>query len=81
LATLHQYYKEIKTKRQLNLVLPAGFHQENDIQRTLRDAKLYHLSSPTLPDSSNLDTLPYISSSTSISSSDTTVLTDNTPIK
>jgi len=90
LATLRQYYKEIKMKHQLNLELPTGFCQENDLQRTLRDAKLYHLSSPTLddlshldtsPDLSNLDILPYNSSSTSISSSDTTVITDNTSIK
>ncbi len=30
LATLRQYYKEIKTKRQLNLEVPAGFRQDSN---------------------------------------------------
>jgi hypothetical protein len=50
LASLHQYYKDIKTKRQLNLEMPAGFHQENDLQHTFRDAKLYHLDNQSLDD-------------------------------
>jgi len=50
LASLHQYYKDIKTKRQMNLEMPAGFHQENDLQHTFRDAKLYHLDNQSLDD-------------------------------
>jgi len=44
LANLRRYYKDIKTKRQLNLEMPAGFCQDNNFQRLLRDARLYHLS-------------------------------------
>jgi hypothetical protein len=44
LASLCRYYKDIKTKRQLNLEVPAGFRQNNNFQRLLRDAQLYHLS-------------------------------------
>jgi hypothetical protein len=44
LASLRRYYKDIKTKRQLNLEVPAGFRQNNNFQRLLRDAQLYHLS-------------------------------------
>ncbi len=50
LASLRQYYKDIKTKHQLNLEMPAGFCQENDLQRTFRDAKLYHLDNQSLDD-------------------------------
>jgi hypothetical protein len=36
-SNLCRYYKEFKTRRQLNLDVPAGFHQENDLRRQFRD--------------------------------------------
>jgi hypothetical protein len=36
-SNLCHYYKEFKTRRQLNLDVPAGFHQENDLRRQFRD--------------------------------------------
>ena len=87
LANLRRYYKEIKTKRQLNLEMPAGFRQENDLQRTLRDAKLYHLANESKDDTSqghdnpccpNVEHLSNILSSTSVTNTDDTVFTDNT---
>jgi len=37
LKTLRQYYSEVKTKRQLNLNLPAGFCQDNTTQRNFKE--------------------------------------------
>jgi hypothetical protein len=36
LSSLRQYYKDVKTKRQLNLDVPAGFRQSSDLQRQFR---------------------------------------------
>jgi hypothetical protein len=47
LAILRRYYPDIKTKRQLNMEIPAGFRQDNDYQHLVRDAHLYHLSQAT----------------------------------
>jgi len=47
LASLRCYYQDIKTKRQLNMEIPAGFRQDNDYQLLVRDAHLYHLSQAT----------------------------------
>jgi hypothetical protein len=44
LANLHRYYNDVKTKRQLNLEVPAGFQKTNTFQRLIRDSHLYHLS-------------------------------------
>jgi hypothetical protein len=33
LQSLCQYYSEVKTKRQLNLNLPAGFHSSSSLQK------------------------------------------------
>jgi hypothetical protein len=47
LDNLHHYYQEIKTKRLLNLEIPARFRQDNNYQRLVWDAKLYLLSQDT----------------------------------
>jgi hypothetical protein len=36
LSSLRCYYKGVKTKRQLNLDVPAGFRQSSDLQRQFR---------------------------------------------
>jgi hypothetical protein len=36
LSSLRQYYKDVKTKRQLNLDVPVGFQQSSDLQRQFR---------------------------------------------
>jgi len=36
--SLRTYYKDVKTKRQLNLEVPAGFRQDNMIQRQLKSS-------------------------------------------
>jgi len=41
LAQLHQYYNEVKTRRQLNLEVPAGFRLNTAFQRMCHDAQLY----------------------------------------
>jgi hypothetical protein len=38
LAQLRQYYKEVKTKRQLNFDVPAGFRKDTVLQRNLKEA-------------------------------------------
>jgi hypothetical protein len=40
LVSLRNYYKEVKTKCQLNLNLPAGFRHDNTLCRQIRE---YHL--------------------------------------
>jgi hypothetical protein len=40
LINLRQYYDEVKTKRQLNLEIPAGFRHQNTLQRQIRDLQL-----------------------------------------
>jgi hypothetical protein len=37
LCSLRRYYSEIKTKRQLSLDLPAGFCQDNTLQRNYKE--------------------------------------------
>jgi hypothetical protein len=37
LNQLRQYYKDIKTKRQLNFEVPAGFRQDNQLQRNVKE--------------------------------------------
>jgi hypothetical protein len=37
LTTLREYYKDVKSKRQLNLEVPAGFRRECTLQRQNRD--------------------------------------------
>lgn len=37
LTSLHQYYSTVKTKRQLNLDVPAGFRQPSTLQRDFHD--------------------------------------------
>jgi hypothetical protein len=39
LTSLRQYYDDIKTKRQLNFEVPAGFRREGYFQRMVRDVK------------------------------------------
>jgi hypothetical protein len=41
LDALQQYYSDIKTRRQLNFEVPAGFCQNNNYQKMCRDAHLY----------------------------------------
>lgn len=38
LAQLRQYYQEVKTKRQLNFDVPAGFRKDTVLQRNLKEA-------------------------------------------
>jgi hypothetical protein len=52
LFNLRQYYGEVKTKRQLNLDVPAGFRHGNNFQHQVRD---YHLGNKALPDLSKLN--------------------------
>ncbi len=40
LMNLRQYYDKVKTKRQLNLEIPAGFRHQNTLQRQIRDLQL-----------------------------------------
>jgi ribosomal protein S15P/S13E len=85
---LRQHNKDIKTRRQLNLEVPAGFRQENRLQRTIKDAMLYHLSQedsdivPIPEQSMDLPTMTgeptHDESSVSTSSTTTTVITNNT---
>jgi len=42
--------KEFQTRRQLNLDVPAGFHQENDLRRQFRDVVATTKFVPTLSD-------------------------------
>ena len=37
LRSLRKYYNEVKTRRQLNLNVPAGFRQRNDLQKTFHE--------------------------------------------
>lgn len=48
LTTLRKYYQDIKTRWQLNLEVLAGFRQDNNIQRMLKDATLLNTTSPPL---------------------------------
>ncbi|MFN9980444.1 MAG: hypothetical protein ACK53Y_11040, partial [bacterium] len=57
LHTLCQYYDEVKTKRQLNLNVPAGFRNNSSLQRQVLDFRLQNTSPPDL-------SLPDITSST-----------------
>jgi len=41
LAQLHRYYNEVKTRRQLNLEVPAGFRLNTAFQRMCHDTQLY----------------------------------------
>jgi len=87
LTNLRQYYKEVKTKRQLNLEVPAGFRRDNNLLRTVKDAQLYE-SAQYSDINDQEDTLPFVLQSTdescpnsdtiSVSSTDTTVHMDNT---
>jgi hypothetical protein len=47
---LRKYNKEFQTRRQLNLDVPAGFHQENDLRRQFRDVVATTKFVPTLSD-------------------------------
>jgi len=47
IEVLRQYYGDVKTKRQLNFEVPAGFRWEGNFQRTVRDIK--NASSLPLP--------------------------------
>jgi hypothetical protein len=87
LANLCQYYKDIKTRRQLNLEVPAGFWRDNDVQCTMKDATLCKLSQSDsevdcFSDSSlnlpNMDITPNDSDFVSIPSSNATIVTNNT---
>ena len=49
LNALQQYYSEIKTCRQLNFEVPAGFRQKNQYQKMCHDAHIYHLSQSDPP--------------------------------
>ena len=49
-SNLQHYYKEFTTRRQLNLDVPAGFHQENDLRRQFRDVVTTTKFVPTLPE-------------------------------
>jgi len=48
LNQLCQYYKDIKTKRQLNLEVPVGFCQNNQLQRNVKE---FMVSLPSKVDS------------------------------
>jgi hypothetical protein len=57
LCNLQHYYGEVKTKRQLNLEVPAGFRQKNTFQHQVQDFQLSTRESSVLPDSSDLESL------------------------
>ncbi len=89
LATLRNYFKEARTKRQLNLEVPAGFRRDNELQRRFRDVSMASSSIPSLGDpteDSSMDsfTLSKLSDTTSkdmISNSDTSASpTSSVPI-
>ncbi len=63
LTNLRQYYKEVKTKRQLNLEVPAGFRRDNNLLRTVKDAQLYE-SAQYSDVNDQEDTLPFVRQST-----------------
>jgi hypothetical protein len=66
LSSLRKYYKEIKTKRQLNLDVPAGFRQSNKLQQNYRIFTPPSKSSDTC-EASSLDTsIEHCSSNSSI---------------
>ncbi len=50
LINLCQYSKNVTTKRQLDLDVPAGLHQENDLRRQFRDVVTITKFVPTLSD-------------------------------
>jgi hypothetical protein len=50
LRQLRQYYGEIKTKRQLNMEVPAGFREISTYQRQVRDHHLLHGTSSIIPE-------------------------------
>jgi len=54
LRNLRTYYGDIKTKRQLNLEVPAGFRTSTNYQRQVRD---YQLSNDVSADSSDKSTM------------------------
>jgi hypothetical protein len=68
LKTLRRYYKEVKTKRQLSLEVPAGFHQSSTLQQNYRpflpverstsiqDDGIFYLPDDTLLDQSHATT-------------------------
>jgi hypothetical protein len=63
LKTLRQYYSEVKTKRQLNLNLLAGFRQDNTTQQNFKEFLRPTTSSTgDSPTSNNPDSLPILNS-------------------
>ena len=90
LASLRWYYKEVKTKRQLNLEVPAGFRRDNNLLRTVKDAKIYESAQTSDVDEQEVDLSSVPSPNdescpspniTSVSSTDAMVLTDNTSVR
>jgi hypothetical protein len=60
LCDLRQYYNEVKTKRQLNMNVPAGFRHNTSFQRRVHDFRLENTSPPELStsDINNTSSLP-----------------------
>jgi hypothetical protein len=65
LKNLRQYYKEAKTKRQLNLDVPAGFRRATTQQRQLRDFWHSQLKYPSVECDSTLPSEPSLLSQVS----------------
>jgi hypothetical protein len=65
LKNLRQYYKEVKTKRQLNLDVPAGLRRATTQQRQLRDFQNSQLEYPSVECDSALPSEPSLLSQVS----------------
>jgi hypothetical protein len=85
LKTLWRYYKEVKTKRQLSLEVPAGFPQSSILQQNFRPFLPAKRSTSTqddgildLPDDTLLDQFSDTQSSLTPSNNDTTNNIDTT---
>jgi len=51
LKSLRNYYKDVKSRRQLNLEVPAGFRQDTRINKERRDYDSIQISASDTPDS------------------------------